>query len=796
MKRLLFLFILFTSATLFAKEPELNVYLAVKHLAEGETGKLHLVSYDQDVSILNKEIQGNGFELSLWRARTLITQNNRRAFVYIYQLTPSRTGSFVTPIIEVESNGKRYSTNTVTFKVHPLEVFTEKEVIVAGRKHRYRSALFSEKDETYVNETVSAELRFLLPKSLEISQWGACSANTSLQLAAWRFDPPDVHARIGYSNSSTTLMIGKQRYLGVAYHSTLHGLKAGKATLGPLSASCAFSISQMGVFGPQVDYVRRPLEADQLALSIRPLPENAPQGFNGNVGNFSLDTILPESNQVSLDESLKFSLLINGKGNFQTIAAPLLKDSGNWEVIDTTRIEPDHLRKTSQSSVEFQYLVRPKKAVTRSPQFVMNYFNPDAKQFEILFSKTKELQFSASKVTGVPANSRAQEDQQNILGFIDFTPYSSKLAYNLPFSWHWVPVSIAGIIFGLWLKRQRRQYLLTHTKELIKDRDLKALKQPNLNNIQFYKAVGSYVEQWVSTEKRTSAQTLLEERDALCFTPNPKEQSMDKSKRSHIIKLLRSLSIFVLIFSLTQPVDATPLDDAHAALEANEFDKTIQLLEKEPHNSANTLYNLATCYYKVGQPGMAALYYHRALLEQPQHPESIQNLKFLSKSLQHPVEKDQKKSLQWIARIPQETYRNVMAVCLWALGLTLFYCILLKPRKLIPFCIAAFLFFAISTLSFTATQLYPKSQYFGPLNEMAVIIEEGHSLKTEPLSITVSEKKDSIVSVPTASLCRVLSNRADWCYVELNSQTRGWLPATALTMIQEPDQAPFAPDLP
>ena len=109
MKRFLFLFILFTSATLFAKEPELNVYLPVKNLAEGETGKLHLVSYDQDVSILNKKIQGNGFELSLWRARTLITQNNRRAFVYIYQLIPSRPALNVSDVQNVNNSACVYA---------------------------------------------------------------------------------------------------------------------------------------------------------------------------------------------------------------------------------------------------------------------------------------------------------------------------------------------------------------------------------------------------------------------------------------------------------------------------------------------------------------------------------------------------------------------------------------------------------------------------------------------------------------------------------------------------------------
>ena len=96
--------------------------------------------------------------------------------------------------------------------------------------------------------------------------------------------------------------------------------------------------------------------------------------------------------------------------------------------------------------------------------------------------------------------------------------------------------------------------------------------------------------------------------------------------------------------------------------------------------------------------------------------------------------------------------------------------------------------FTISILAIIALQLYPKSIYFDTKSDLAVIVKAKQQLKTEPITKAANDTEETdIVYVPEGSLCKVIATRASWHYVELPSQTRGWLKKNAITKILKPN---------
>lgn len=100
--------------------------------------------------------------------------------------------------------------------------------------------------------------------------------------------------------------------------------------------------------------------------------------------------------------------------------------------------------------------------------------------------------------------------------------------------------------------------------------------------------------------------------------------------KRYIIYIFLTLAAFSSLHaaSLTEMADSAYMQD--------DFAKAAGLylqIANEEGTSSDLLYNLGNCYYRMGQPGMAIVYYERALRLDPFNNEARTNLEFVNSKI-------------------------------------------------------------------------------------------------------------------------------------------------------------------
>ncbi len=192
---------------------------------------------------------------------------------------------------------------------------------------------------------------------------------------------------------------------------------------------------------------------------------------------------------------------------------------------------------------------------------------------------------------------------------------------------------------------------------------------------------------------------------------------------------------------------------------------------------AGLLYNIGNCHYRLSEPGRAALYYRRALLADPEHPEARQNLEYLERTLGS-ITIVHASYQEFFAKLHRDTYRNTLLSSLWALALCLLAIFAFSSwtARVLAGCgiLGALLvgFLAVGVLI-----IYPDDASFAPATERGIVTS---AVNIDALTEASSAGR-KVIEAPPGSLCRILAPRGSWTYVEFADRTRGWLPADQVT---------------
>ena len=108
---------------------------------------------------------------------------------------------------------------------------------------------------------------------------------------------------------------------------------------GPASVTPAHGVvtpTPTGLFDPYADLAGIPVQvkSESLRVSVRPLPANAPAGFDGGVGVFDLDWNADRSH-TSADQAITARLDVRGVGNLPLLRAPAYAP-GDFEVFSAS----------------------------------------------------------------------------------------------------------------------------------------------------------------------------------------------------------------------------------------------------------------------------------------------------------------------------------------------------------------------------------------------------------------------------------------------------------------------------
>ena len=727
-------------------------------------------------------------------AQTRLLPGRKLEYVFEFMVTSYEIGNFTIPSIEVNAGGIRSKTEPLEFSVFNPDELKWSEATIGGRSVRYASAFKVMNNQPYDGETIPIEIKLFVPRDLFVEDWGIPDF-TRDGLTCWRFQPSQMRGNVN--------LLGVP-CVSVAYPSTLTATRSGSIGIGP--ASIRLVTTQMVLDGyPRRVNLETNVSVPELRLNARPLPPNAPQGFENAVGNFNISAMVSQT-EVTEGDPIPVEIIVSGSGNLDTVRPPKPIDPDGWKVYDASPAQRGDERREHSGQTVFQQFMRPLELKSALPGFKLVYFDPKKQSYETVTTAPTPLQMKPAPQntqapapgTPPPAADTPVERMTDILGIIDSPNTAQASGKTFP---NWLLHAIAGFIAAiLVVKAIAMRLRLRHPHDPAKKqrhKELKELERMKANDrASFLLAAGKFIERQLGNQHTPELQAILAERDAECFRPKPSTTPIDRSQRESILKTLRKAAlawIALTMLGTTPHADAAEIaNNAKTAYDTARYSEAAKLwLESAPYESLtpDTHYNIGNACYRGNSPGNAALYYRRALNLDPQHAEARQNLRFIERKYGS-ITINRPAFQTTLTRISIDTWKNLLWSGLWIFTLSLLTIAATRRSSSARYFATVGLILG-PILAFCATfawRAYPKDGEFAKDKLQAVIIHENATLHSE-----ASRTSPEVIDAPPGSLCTILHQSGRWSYVGFATKTRGWIPNDMIEKVL-PDSSPKAPE--
>ena len=212
----------------------------------------------------------------------------------------------------------------------------------------------------------------------------------------------------------------------VEVENTVHFVKSGGRGGGGHSGNSIRDLldamTDEGGYGPEVDE-NVTLDTKPLPITVKPLPEaNKPAGFNGAVGNFSVEASLDHKSVAAEDEAT-LHLVVKGKGNLPVITAPVVNWPADIQAFDPTAKEDVNKTVAPMSgSKSFDYVFTPRTAGHYTiPQINFPYFDPASQTYKTAETQPLDIQVTpAVRSHSKPALRNTAQQQAPPMGIIGY----------------------------------------------------------------------------------------------------------------------------------------------------------------------------------------------------------------------------------------------------------------------------------------------------------------------------------------------------------------------------------------
>ena len=724
----------------------------------------------------------------------------RRIFSGNIGVSSKVAGTFQVPSFEVPLKSSTKSTQPFSMEVFPTDKIEWKNLNIAGSSYTVGTIVLFPSGPIYAGQSVPITAKLLFPIDLPVSSTGFAEIEKD-NIGAWRLEAPvppnydqQVSPRPPHALKPRNVRVGGRRYQVANYVTFAAPLGDGPVTVGPgkiqgLQVQVQSRNQRPGFFSSFSRSYNVELELPAVTFSAKPLPKGAPKGFEGAVGDFNLEASIDVTTELKPGDPVMVDLTVSGRGNLDTLAPPVVDaPESHWKLYPTSRNEKEGARRTNQGSVSFSQILRPLVPIKEVPAFTLAFFNPKTEKYETLRSTPIPLNLSpvASATNGVPqAGLVPIAEMQDILGLIEPKPFRMSKPLRIGPWWQLIPASIVIALLALIARRQIPNLTKSDaTKDNLRA-DLHELEKEE-NSGAFLRAATNLAESH-ELPFDDFLSNLLEERNRSCFQPGEERAELPRERRQEIIsglkKRLTQLVLFLGLLLIAHPnkAEGSPSQAlAQTAWVDGKYQEALDasLLALKEGATPDLLYNVGSCYYRTGEPGKAALYYHRALQLNPRHPEARQNLAFLERKM-GAISRLDDNNPAWAQRLSIPILHSILLLLMW-LFLIFLLIRFVRPSSRVQ---------RVSTIGLIVTAmlalLMGAVRFFHPgtpenlsAPNAVVISKDSTEVRTEP-----SAGGSVILNATPATSCRILTERGSWSYIELPNGSRGWIKDDTLEAI-------------
>lgn len=756
-----------------------------RHLARGEQALMEITVPSDPAPLRVPTIPAiAGVSITPYRSQPRPKDIGNRQFGYGFQYVVSsyEVGRHTIPPITVDFNGSTITTEPFEFEIFNPDDLQWREATAAGRTFRYAIAFHTLKPKLYEGETTPVEIKLYTPVDLLVEDWGIPEF-TQDKVSAWRFQPNELRGQVN--------LLGRP-YNCVTYPSSLAPTKSGKVGIGPATLRLITVQASTDGYGRRF-YEPVTLTIPKLELDSIPLPAGAPEGFANAVGNFTLQTRVSET-EVREGDPVQVEITVTGQGNLDELRAPKPIDEEGWKIYETSAASRGDERRQSSGTATFKQFIRPLTTKTAVPPYQLVFFDPKDEKYHTVLSDPIPLRVIPTAKPVVPAAPAAGaaaavpaakgmpvEQMSDVLDIMANTQPLRKAALQLPFWWgHLVGGAIALYLIVRAIRNSLAARHARNPERRACHSAWRELQRSNPeNDASFLRAAGTFIERWLPHRENHGLHAILQQRDEIAFRSPQAGTPSSAVNRSAILNTIRKALPLLLIALITlsapsaQAAEVSNSTATQAYRESRYDDAMRQWLALGPYDqlSADTLYNIGNCCYKLGAHGHAALYYRRALLRDAAHAEARQNLRFLERQLGSVTARhDEVQST--LALVPKSVWQHAGAAGVWLSVLaTLGFFTLQRGSRLRLLCVPAWVIGPILAIgTAVALRYFPDDAAFAPPAQQQVVVANKASLYS-----AAARTSPTVIEAPQGSLCRIIQQSGAWSYVSFTTGTRGWI---------------------
>ncbi len=710
------------------------------------------------------------------------------------QITPDAPGEIEVGSIEVNYR----SGKSVQVKVPALPVVPTSDITWYEKPVPYGALWHVDTKEGYVNQPVKANLKLFIPESLMAPHLPVL---TPMGVSVAYFQPAVqglvamVHGQtipnpVAYARSSTWRTAD---FFG-EFTPFREGQQGVAATVN-LVQPVAFGIA-----------AQESVELPTLTLSALPLPPGAPADFANTVGQYSISATT-EAKSLAMHEAVEVEITVRGTGNLTNFECPKPVDATDWKLVPATR-KPILDSNGQTVGMVFSQLMRPTAEVGGIPAFSFSYFDPQTMEYcraetrpiPLTWRMTAEAGSGLQAVAATappPAGEVPVEEMRDIYGFLT----QSGSSITLP-RWLWYLLYLPALLILLALGIGRlRRFLAAGAAGRARERELARLSRTE-SGLDFLKALGGFIEANIPPAEQTAElQDILARRDEEAFRPeasvtlSPAEKNTMLRQVRRVLAKLATTTVLLLLalFPSAWAQENNALSQAERAYKAAQYSEARAFLQAAPttgQGAALIWYNMGNCFYRLNQPGQAALSYARALYADPGMKEARLNLAFVQRQQGAILPQREGASAVFTFFSPQQLWvGTIVATALLALCLALQLAWRGLPRPWLHTATAFSLLLSLACATNWLWYLTRETPDFAllPPQNLAYVVS------ADVARSAADEKGAEVIRLTPSTPVRLLARRGSWCYVETTMGTRGWVQAASLAPLCPEGMEPRLP---
>jgi hypothetical protein len=379
-----------------------------------------------DFELLGGPSQGSSYSTQIINGRA--SRSVERTFTYYLRAT--KEGTFTIPKAGITVDGKDYTSSAWTIKVAKTNDPTYQQ---ASTNANAQPQKFKPEGRVFVRTFVSKRNAYIGEPIILVQKLYSKERIANIT----DFKEPSYNGFWKESIDIGDLQLTKETLNGQAYNVVvlqkyiLFPQKTGKLEIGSFTLEAIVQIiktrrardqMEQMMYGNTVRYYSNEtlkLKSPVITTTIKDLPAGKPAGFNGLVGDFTMEASI-DKDELQANDAFNLRIRIKGKGNISLLEIPKPNFPPDFEVYDPKVSQKSSTDASGMSGTKtYEYLIIPRNEGDYViPPIGFSYFNPRTGRYKTLRSDTFHIKVgrgSAQAFTNVNSSS-VNRDEIKYLG--------------------------------------------------------------------------------------------------------------------------------------------------------------------------------------------------------------------------------------------------------------------------------------------------------------------------------------------------------------------------------------------